>query len=357
MTRLLLIRHGQTTSNLSRSLDTDLPGASLTDLGWHQAYAAGERIAVDAGAAGTADPGTPASGLFLVSSQALRARQTAAGIVTGAASRGVTLGATAPGTPFAASLPGLQVTGGLERSEVQGPVSPEDYLGYAVPAALGGTVPDPAAVTPVVPVRQLDAARTAVLPAVMPGAVPGLSEIPAGTYEMRSDPEAHLLYHRTFADWLGGALDLSVPGALTGREVVGRYLAALLPMLATARSAGSDLAVVSHGAVIRLIAGYLGRVDPEYAVRTLLPNTSRVELEVPESVAVPELPTVDAPTVPTAAYLPELTDLPDRPDARGLQDLRDTRALPATSALLSDSLTEGWKVTDWAGHGEPPGRH
>lgn len=342
MTRLLLIRHGQTTSNLSRSLDTDLPGASLTDLGWHQAYAAGERIAVDAG---TADPGTPASGLFLVSSQALRARQTAAGIVTGAASRGVTLGATAPGTPFAASLSGLQVTGGLERSEVQGPVSPEDYLGYAVPAALGGTVPDPAAVTPVVPVRQLDAARTAVLPAVMPGAVPGLSEIPAGTYEMRSDPEAHLLYHRTFADWLGGALDLSVPGALTGREVVGRYLAALLPMLATARSAGSDLAVVSHGAVIRLIAGYLGRVDPEYAVRTLLPNTSRVELEVPESVAVPELPTVDAPTVPTAAYLPDLPDLSDRPD----------RA--ATAALLSDSLTEGWKVTDWAGHGEPPGRH
>jgi probable phosphoglycerate mutase len=78
--------------------------------------------------------------------------------------------------------------------------------------------------------------------------------------------------------------------------------------------------VVSHGAVIRLIAGFLGRVDPDYAVRTLLPNTSRVELEVPELATLPTLPTSDAPTVDTAAVL------------------------------------EGWRVTDWAGHGEPPRR-
>jgi probable phosphoglycerate mutase len=154
----------------------------------------------------------------------------------------------------------------------------------------------------------------------MPGAVPGISEIPAGTWEMRSDDEAQENYHRVFGQWLGGALDLTVPGALAGRDVVDRYLTALLPMLGVAQRTGSDLAVVSHGAVIRLIAGFLGRVDPDYAVRTLLPNTSRVELEVPELATLPTLPTSDAPTVDTAAVL------------------------------------EGWRVTDWAGHGEPPRR-
>ena len=45
MSRLLLIRHGQTTSNVRQALDTALPGAALTDLGWSQAFAAGELLA------------------------------------------------------------------------------------------------------------------------------------------------------------------------------------------------------------------------------------------------------------------------------------------------------------------------
>jgi probable phosphoglycerate mutase len=40
--RLLLLRHGQTHSNVSGALDTGLPGADLTDLGRAQAQAAGE---------------------------------------------------------------------------------------------------------------------------------------------------------------------------------------------------------------------------------------------------------------------------------------------------------------------------
>lgn len=35
--RLILVRHGQTTSNLVHALDTAMPGAPLTDLGRHQA--------------------------------------------------------------------------------------------------------------------------------------------------------------------------------------------------------------------------------------------------------------------------------------------------------------------------------
>ncbi|HCT14349.1 MAG TPA: histidine phosphatase family protein [Corynebacterium nuruki] len=309
MSRLLLIRHGQTYSNLSHSLDTQLPGASLTDLGWHQAHAAGQRLAGEVGETGTGASDVGAPGLYLVSSQALRARQTAAGIATGGAASGLVLGETGPSSDFAgalAQLAGLDVTGGLEHGEVAGPAASATA---SAPAALGGRSGQDAPVAGV---------PAPTLPLVMPGAVPGISEIPAGTWEMRSDDEAQENYHRVFGQWLGGALDLAVPGALAGRDVVDRYLTALLPMLGVAQRTGSDLAVVSHGAVIRLIAGFLGRVDPDYAVRTLLPNTSRVELEVPELAVLPTLPTSDAPTVDTAAVL------------------------------------EGWRVTDWAGHGEPP---
>lgn len=288
MTRLLLIRHGQTTSNVRRALDTALPGAALTDLGWSQAHTAGHRLA-----------GEQDAPLAMVSSQALRARQTAAGIAAGGAHHGLELEATAPGSDFAAALgdlAALEVTDGVHHTDI-GPHESES----AAPTALGGgRVPDSA--------RPVTAA--AALPLVTPGAVPGVSEIPAGTFEMRMDHEAHYSYHRTFAEWLTGDMHLPVPGAETGEVVVGRYLDTLLPMLVTAQRAGSDLAVVSHGAVIRLVAAYLGRVDPEFAVRTLLPNTLRLELEVP--------------------------DLGD-----GHVD-------------VDSAVEHGWKVTDWAGHGEPP---
>lgn len=42
--RLLLIRHGQTTSNVSGALDTAFPGAGLTDLGQRQARAAARHL-------------------------------------------------------------------------------------------------------------------------------------------------------------------------------------------------------------------------------------------------------------------------------------------------------------------------
>jgi broad specificity phosphatase PhoE len=43
--RLLLVRHGQTTSNLRGALDTEAPGAGLTALGREQAEALVERLA------------------------------------------------------------------------------------------------------------------------------------------------------------------------------------------------------------------------------------------------------------------------------------------------------------------------
>ena len=61
---LILLRHGQTTSNVGRHLDTALPGAELTELGRTQAAAAGRDIM---------DTYAPAR---VVTSKALRAQQT-----------------------------------------------------------------------------------------------------------------------------------------------------------------------------------------------------------------------------------------------------------------------------------------
>lgn len=81
--RLILVRHGQTHSNVARRLDTLPPGAELTELGHRQAITFADSIA-----------GTPAA---VVSSVAVRARQTAQYI------------AEATGVP-AVALDGLQET-------------------------------------------------------------------------------------------------------------------------------------------------------------------------------------------------------------------------------------------------------
>lgn len=64
--RIFMIRHGQTTSNVRHALDTELPGADLTELGVQQATEAGQALA----AAG-------ARRIILGSSPAARAIQTA----------------------------------------------------------------------------------------------------------------------------------------------------------------------------------------------------------------------------------------------------------------------------------------
>ena len=64
MARLHLVRHGETTSNVMRRLDTALPGAALTDFGVRQ----GVRFALENAREQPA---------VLVSSVARRAEQTA----------------------------------------------------------------------------------------------------------------------------------------------------------------------------------------------------------------------------------------------------------------------------------------
>ena len=71
--KLILVRHGQTPSNVAHLLDTALPGAPLTDLGHEQAAALRDTVGTE--------PSLLADGRPAVfSSAALRARQTATGL-------------------------------------------------------------------------------------------------------------------------------------------------------------------------------------------------------------------------------------------------------------------------------------
>ncbi|MFE1538772.1 histidine phosphatase family protein, partial [Corynebacterium bovis] len=234
MTRLYLIRHGQTTSNLVHALDTRLPGASLTDLGREQATAAGSALA------------QVTRRVAVVSSLAARAQQTAAVLATVARDAGTLTVPVGPGSDFA-----------------------EEY-GRAFPG-------------PVPTLLRLPDDATAQAAAGEPGTVatvPGITEIPAGDMEMRNDAEAHTVYHGLLGSWLHGDLDAAPPGGATGREVLDAYLTSLSGLVHAAVATGTDLAVVSHGAVIRLVAQWLGDVDPAFAWRTYLPNAHRIDLDL-----------------------------------------------------------------------------
>ncbi|WP_020111778.1 histidine phosphatase family protein [Rhodococcus sp. 114MFTsu3.1] len=185
--KLVLVRHGQTFSNVDKLLDTKLPGAQLTDHGHEQARRYGASIA-----------STPPS--VLVSSFAIRAVQTATHI--GDAT-------------------------GLEPQQRE-----------------------------------------------------GIHEAQAGEWEDRSDDAAHKGFTEIYGRWHAGDLDATVPGGDSGRSILDRYV----PVLDELREQyltspdSADVVVVSHGAVIRLVAAVLAGVDGTFAADNHLDNTETIEL-------------------------------------------------------------------------------
>ncbi|KAB3522792.1 histidine phosphatase family protein [Corynebacterium zhongnanshanii] len=266
--RVYMVRHGQTTSNVVHALDTELPGASLTELGEQQARRAGEELARVVGGGAVLDESERAEesvneresagaregverSVRLASSEADRARQTVAHIATALDDAGVTI------------------------------------------------------------------ASHQVLP--------GISEIPAGELEMLTDESSHAEYHMSFGAWLMGDVQRPVRGALNGYQVLERYLPSLFAFLAeegegegsgesagageregagaaeqagagaaeqagagaaeqagaeSAASAG-DVVIVSHGAVIRFVTAFLGNINADFAFSTYVANTQWVEMELP----------------------------------------------------------------------------
>ena len=237
MSHLYLVRHGQTTSNEIQALDTALPGANLTKLGCEQARSAGSILA------------QRASRLHVLSSQAARAQQTAALLASTYAGGGELL-SCGEGSAFSSRFTGVDLS----------PLTDATAITYA-------------------------GASTEKL-----ATIHGVSEIPAGDYEMKNDHDSHVAYHRILGAWLQGDTGVAVPGGSTGLQVMQSYIPQLLALMVAAqeeteRPEGADIALVSHGAVIRLVARYLGSIDPEFAFRGYLQNSHFIQLEVPENLS------------------------------------------------------------------------
>lgn len=110
--------------------------------------------------------------------------------------------------------------------------------------------------------------------------VEGIHEINVGDFEMRGDAEAHLGYTRALNGWLHGDPAAALPGGETYRDVLRRYQPTLDRIMDSHDlDDDRDVAVVSHGAVIRIVATHASGTDPNFAFNTYLGNCHFVVLE------------------------------------------------------------------------------
>jgi len=109
----------------------------------------------------------------------------------------------------------------------------------------------------------------------------GLHEIEAGSLEKLTDKESHLRYLGTVFGWADGELHRRMPGGPSGHDFFERYDASIA-RIATAAASGATgtVAVVSHGAAIRVWAGLrASNMEAGFAARHVLANTGIVALE------------------------------------------------------------------------------
>lgn len=110
--------------------------------------------------------------------------------------------------------------------------------------------------------------------------VQGIHEIDAGDFEMRGDEEAHLTYSKALNGWLHGDPTAALPGGETYKDVLGRYQPTLEQIMDSHDlDEDRDVAIVSHGAVIRIVATHATGTDPNFAFNTYLGNCRYVVLE------------------------------------------------------------------------------
>ncbi|MER5789523.1 histidine phosphatase family protein [Streptomyces sp. NPDC001980] len=125
---------------------------------------------------------------------------------------------------------------------------------------------------------QLTAAPLAAARGLDPVVRDGIREVSAGDLEMLpGHSERGEEYMRTVFAWAAGDTAPRMPGGETGDEVLGRYDAVIAE---AAASGAGTVALVSHGAVIRLwTAARADNVDVPYAASRPLDNTGVVILE------------------------------------------------------------------------------
>jgi probable phosphoglycerate mutase len=129
---------------------------------------------------------------------------------------------------------------------------------------------------------QITAAPLARLQGLEAEVIEGIHEIEAGSLEKQTDHESHKRYLGTIFSWADGDLDRRMPAGPSGRDFFDRYDAAIAQVAERANGLGdsSSVAVVSHGAAIRVWAGLrAANIEPDFAVRHVLDNTGIVALE------------------------------------------------------------------------------
>ncbi|MET8243678.1 histidine phosphatase family protein [Streptomyces sp. NPDC005202] len=106
----------------------------------------------------------------------------------------------------------------------------------------------------------------------------GIRELSAGDLEMLpGDSERGRTYMQTVLAWAAGDTQLRVPGGESGAEALARYDAVVAE---AARSGAGTVAMVSHGAAIRLwTAARAHNLDADFAAAHPLDNTGVVVLE------------------------------------------------------------------------------
>lgn len=105
----------------------------------------------------------------------------------------------------------------------------------------------------------------------------GLREIAAGDVEGNTDDASVHQYVHTLLEWCGGDLDVRMPGAESGHEVISRFD----EVVAEAEALRVDSVVlVSHGAMIRAwCAVRTGNVDLDFVSTHYVVNTGVVVAE------------------------------------------------------------------------------
>ena len=107
--------------------------------------------------------------------------------------------------------------------------------------------------------------------------VDGTHEIYVGDLEGTTDEASRQRFDDVYAEWHAGRLDEPMPGGETGRQALTRFLAAARQVLDGTTSGTAVL--VSHGAMLRLVAGHLAvNIDGDLANATLLPNAGVIVL-------------------------------------------------------------------------------
>ena len=121
------------------------------------------------------------------------------------------------------------------------------------------------------------AAPLAAARGLSPFLTEGLEEISAGQYEQRRDREAVEAYQQNHARWSAGEFTEGVPGGETGDQFWARYTGALRH-IAALHAADATVAVVSHGAAIRVFAAVVAGLEAASLDERPLFNTGMVTL-------------------------------------------------------------------------------